>query len=316
MTKQIMVGNVGAFNSKIFRLERWQRTERAEGFTGEIHSFDGEITGTLTNNYGQTVEDVAVILYNQMILIDSMEPGETVRLDDREVIYGSASYGYAAAAQITGTSRYRENGDIEDAAYVEALQRTNLLSFYIENYLSDYHAQARVTAFASSREETGFLLGDAYETYGCTLLTSSIDVDYERDGWVYRSAMQKEPEVVSGEYYAGTNTMYGSAPVVLEYYLGNDLEVERLNFYGPSQEMEENLRYYYVVPFTGTTYFYNYNTGNYDAMPASRTEYDAESLEPYLSPGNTLTVRYIYNGSGDYTWNIMLPVLTVTGRSK
>ncbi len=313
---QIMVGNVGAFNSKIFRLERWQRTERAEGFTGEIHSFDGEITGTLTNNYGQTVEDVAVILYNQMILIDSMEPGETVRLDDREVIYGSASYGYAAAAQITGTSRYRENGDIEDAAYVEALQRTNLLSFYIENYLSDYHAQARVTAFASSRGETGFLLGDAYETYGCTLLTSSIDVDYERDGWVYRSAMQKEPEVVSGEYYAGTNTMYGSAPVVLEYYLGNDLEVERLNFYGPSQEMEENLRYYYVVPFTGTTYFYNYNTGNYDAMPASRTEYDAESLEPYLSPGNTLTVRYIYNGSGDYTWNIMLPVLTVTGRSK
>ena len=70
------------------------------------------------------------------------------------------------------------------------------------------------------------------------------------------------------------------------------------------------------TPFTGTTYFYNYNTGNYDAMPASRTEYDAESLEPYLSPGNTLTVRYIYDGSGDYTWNIMLPVLTVTGRSK
>ena len=51
-------------------------------------------------------------------------------------------------------------------------------------------------------------------------------------------------------------------------------------------------------------------------MDVSRTEYDGESLAPYLSPGNTLTVKYAYDGAGDYAWNIMLPVLAVTGRSK
>lgn len=313
---RLSVGNVGAFNSKIFRLERWEENREKKGFTGNIRSFGGKVTGTLTNHYDQPVEDVAVILYNQMVLIDSMEPGETVQLDDREVIYGTTNYGYAAAAQITGTSRYQEDKNIEDAGYAQALQRTNLLSFYIENYLSDYHSEARVTAFSRNREGTSFLEDPGYGTYGCTLLTSSIDVSYEMDGMIYRSAMQKDPEVVSGEYYANTNTMYGSAPVVLEYYLGNDLEVERLNFYSPSQGIADGLRYYYVVPFAGTMYFYNYNTGNYDPMDVSRTEYDGESLAPYLSPGNTLTVKYAYDGAGDYAWNIMLPVLAVTGRSK
>lgn len=45
-------------------------------------------------------------------------------------------------------------------------------------------------------------------------------------------------------------------------------------------------------------------------------EYDREALEPYLSPGNTLTVKYVYTSTDDYSWNIMLPILTVTGRSK
>ena len=45
-------------------------------------------------------------------------------------------------------------------------------------------------------------------------------------------------------------------------------------------------------------------------------EVTREELEEYLSPGNTITVKYVYDTTGEYTWNIMLPVLTVTGRSK
>ena len=42
-------------------------------------------------------------------------------------------------------------------------------------------------------------------------------------------------------------------------------------------------------------YFYNYNEGGYDLMKVG-TEYTAEALEPYLSPSNTLMVRYVWNG--------------------
>ena len=39
------------------------------------------------------------ILYNQMILIGHMEPGETVSLDGMKVIYGITNFGYAMAEQ-------------------------------------------------------------------------------------------------------------------------------------------------------------------------------------------------------------------------
>lgn len=313
---RIKADNVGAFNSKYFMMERHEENVKGEGFTGDIQSFDGAVTGTLTNNYHQEVEDVAILMYNEMILIDRMRPGETVELDNLKVIYGTTNLGYAMAEQITGASRFKENKDIRDMAYVEALERTNLLSFYMGNYLSGYHSEARIVAFSKGKEDTGFLKTPAYETYGSTLLTSSVDVNYEKDGMIYRSAMQKRPNVLSGEYYASNNTMYGLTPVMLEYYLGNDMEVEKLSFHGLSDEVVQSMRYYYTVPFSGNMYFYNYNTGNYDSMNTSMRVYDRKSLSPYLSPGNTLTVKYVYDATGDYTWNIMLPILTVTGRSK
>lgn len=312
----ISSGNVGAFKSKFFMLERHMENEEKEGFTGDISSFDGKVTGTLTNNYGQEVEDVAVLLYNQMIFVGHMDPGETVNLDDLKILYGATNFGYAIAEQITGASRYKEDKDISDKEYVEALERTNLLSFYMSNYLDGYHSEARIVAFSKDKEDSGFLLSSGCETYGTTLLTSSVDVNYEKDGMVFQSAMQKQPGVLSGEYYAQNNTMYGVTPVMLEYYLGNNIEVDKLNFYKLSDEVAESMRYYYTVPFSGNMYFYNYNTGNYDSMDTSVTEYGRDMLEPYLSPGNTLTVKYVYDTSGDYNWNIVLPVLSVTGRSK
>ena len=106
--------------------------------------------------------------------------------------------------------------------------------------------RARVVAFSKDKDETGFLKSSGYETYGSTLLTSSIDVNYEKDGMIYQSAMQKQPNVLSGEYYAQNNTMYGMSPVMLEYYLGNNIEVEKLNFYHLSDEVAKSMRYYYL----------------------------------------------------------------------
>lgn len=312
----IKADDVKAFDSKFFMLERHTKNDRGEGFTGNINSFDGLVTGAITNHYNQAVEDVAVILYNQMILVGHMGPGETVSLDNRKVMYGSTNFGYAMAEQITGASRYREDKNVEDASYVEALERTNLLSFYMSNYLSGYHSEARVLAFSKDKDETGFLKSPEHDTYGSTLLTSSVDVDYEKEGMLYQSAMQKQPNVLSGEYDPENNTMYGMGPVMLEYYLGNNIGVDKLNFYHLSDEIAKSLRYYYTVPFSGSMYFYNYNTGIYDSIDTNKTEFTREELEPYLSPGNTLTVKYVYDAAGDYTWNIMLPVLTVTGRGK
>ena len=238
-----------------------------------------------------------------------------MQLDENDVVYGVMSYGYPMAEQITGASRYRE-GDLDDKEYVHALERTNLLTFYLSNYMAGYHSEARIVGFSQERQGKEFLARGGVETYGSTLITSSVDVDYEQDGLVYRSGLQKHPEVLSGEYYTASNTMYGMTPLMLEYFLGNDTEVVRVDFHQLSDRVVDSLRYNYTVPFVGNMYFYNYDTGNYDPMDLGAESYDIAALEPYLSPGNTLTVKYVYTNPEDYSWNIMLPIVTVIGRSK
>ena len=110
--------------------------------------------------------------------------------------------------------------------------------------------------------------------------------------------------------------MYSVTPLILEYYLGNDTEVVQVQFRSQSEQILDSLRYNYTVPFTGDVYFYNYNTGNYDRKDSVTGTYSREDLDPYLSPANTLTVRYLYDQAEDYMGNIILPIVTVIGRSE
>ena len=97
-----------------------------------------------------------------------------------------------------------------------------------------------------------------YEAYGCTLLTARLDVNYEKGGKIYRSAMQKQPNVLSGEYDADRNTMYGMTPVILEYYLGNETEVESVDFHPLTAEASDACGIITLFHLQECMYFYNY----------------------------------------------------------
>ena len=312
---RISVRDTGAFESRYFLAEENGETEQSQGIEADLSFFDGQIQGTVTSNYPEPLENAALVLYNQLISIGRIEPGETVDLTGREVIYGAANYGYVMAEQITGAARYRE-GDMEDEEYVQALQRTNLLAYYLDEVFQNTRMGARIIGFAQNGSQPGFLKDTVYETYGTTLITVPVDVNLTRDQLIYYAALPRDPEVISGEYMSASNTMYGTAPLILEYYLGNNTEVETLQFRTQSEQVIQSLRYNYTVPFAGDVYFYNYNTGNYDRMDTVVGVYSRRELDPYLSPGNTLTVRYVYDQTEDYVGNIILPILTVIGRSE
>ena len=82
--------------------------------------------------------------------------------------------------------------------------------------------------------------------------------------------------------------MYGTEPVVVEYFLGEDIQVEQLSFFPVAEEFLNNTRFYYLKQFDGEAYFYNYSTKTYDRAELLKKHFLAEELEPYLSPENTL----------------------------
>lgn len=306
--------NIVAFEPRYFRLEKKEDNTERIGITGEIDYFEGKLSGSITNRFAFPLENTCLLLYGNMVMIDRMEPGETKSLDDLDLLRFPLNNSYAVAEWITGGDQYAQ-ADIDDKEYLLAMERSNMLMFYLDSYMRGYSADARVIAFSTEKDERLFLTDPEAETYGLTMLTSSIAVNASRDRSLYRSVLMKTPKVVSGNYTRTTNSISGSEPVTLEYYLGNDIDVESLTFEPVSQEFLEAENSTYIEVFTGSIYFYNYSTGNFDQMNLRGRTLTLEQLTPYLTQGNVITVRYVYDGTGSYN-AIQLPMPMVAGRER
>ncbi|WP_146043759.1 hypothetical protein [Clostridium sp. chh4-2] len=312
---KISAQNVVAFEPKYFQLEKSEYNESKIGFTGEVKLFDGKISGTVTNSFGYPVENAALIMYGNMVMLGDMQPGETKRLDGLELICYPVGQSYVVAEAISGGNQYKK-ADIEDEYYLDALEKTNALIFYLNNYMTSYTSDARVMGFVKGEDNLNLTLDRDYEHDGLTVVTSSMPVNSYRDRMVSRSVLMKRPKIVSGQYDPDSNILYGIDPVVLEYSLGNDIEVDRIKLNMISDLFLSNEKYGYMTAFSGNMYFYNYNTGVFDLLDNQKTEYTASDLSPYLSPSNTLTVKYLYDNTSEYSWNILLPMINVIGEER
>ena len=168
-------------------------------------------------------------------------------------------------------------------------------------------------AFRGGEDPGSFLLGDDYETSGLTMFTAAAEADMKKDGRIYRPIMRKAPKVINGIYQASSNTISGMTPVTLEYSLGSALYIEKLTFGSLSHVFMEDSSFGRLRPFEGSIYFYNYAKGDFELMDSSRTEFVDWQLDSYLSPGNTITIRYVCSSTEEYG-DIVLPILYVTGR--
>lgn len=103
------------------------------------------------------------------------------------------------------------------------------------------------------------------------MLTQTIPVNASRDRSIYRSVLNEENQkVMGGSYDAETNSMSGAEPLTLEYQFGTDIEVESLTFESVSEEFAAAGNGLNRI-FTGSIYFYNYATGNFDKMELEET---------------------------------------------
>ena len=306
--------DIAAFAPRYFRLEK--KTENTEkiGITAEVDYFEGKISGTVTNQFPFPLENATLILYGNMVELGRMEAGETRKLEDYDLLRFPLNNFYVVADRITGEGRFGGT-DIDDKEYLLAMERSNLLIFYLENYMSGYMADARVIAFSTDKEESQFLTNPSAETYGITMLTSSVPVNASRDRSLYRSVLMKTPIVISGSYQESTNSMSSTEPLTLEYQLGTDITVESLTFEYVSEDFLGGESGNYTEAFTGTIYFYDYGSGNFEPVDLDGRTMNVEELKSYLSPTNTLTVRYVYNGPVSFS-SIQLPMPMVAGRER
>lgn len=309
----IQAQGINAFAPRYFRLDKKTENTEKVGIVSDVKYFEGKISGTVTNHFPYALEKATLILYGNMVELGHMEPGETKKLEELELLRFPLGNSYVVADRVTGEGKFG-GINIDDKEYMLAMERSNLLIFYLENYMSGYMADGRVIAFCEENQGTEFLKNPLAETYGITMLTSSVSVNMSHDSMLYRSVLMKTPLIISGNYQAETNSMSGIEPLTLEYQIGTDISVESLTFESISEEFYDADSADHTNVFEGSIYFYNYGTGNFDEIVNLEGKtMDVTQLASYLSPGNTLTVRYVYEGTGGFN-SIQLPMPMVAGR--
>lgn len=315
---KISIQDVEAFTPKIFRLERGYESQWGEGLTGNLTLYDGGAKGKVVNHTDYDLSDVAVLMYGNYIYVGDLEKGQEKDLETLTVTPYSVGFYYNVSGKITGSSKFKQP-DVNNPEYLTALARSNVLSYYISSHFAGYTEEAKIIGFAADHEKLDFVINEEYCSQGIEMLASSLQVNTLYEGKIYRPVLRDTPTVVNGSYESRLNATFGTDPVTLEYSLGNDLEIEKVDFnlipILDSEEEEEEGRFYYTT-FKGKMYFYNYDTGQFDEKNLDQKSFFDYELGPYLSPANTLMVKYVSEKASEFQWDTCLPVLSVVGREK
>lgn len=313
---EVRVRDTVAFTPKLFYLSRMREQTRGLQTEGKAGLFDGEVSGTIVNQSEETLENAVLLLYGKAVALGDIEPGQKVDLSTLPVYNYPLNYPYALARKMTGADQY-QNSDIGNKEYEKAQERSRLLAFYMQSNLSEYFSGGKLLAFVQNEAGQTFLAEKGQDADGLTMLTSEIEWNREKNGVLCRPVLEEEPQVISGSYMSNYNSIYigePADPVILEYSLGSDLTLQKVYFEEVSSEFLTG-EYSYLSAFRGEMYFYNYDTGRNDLIE-QKESFTAAELEPYLSPANTLMVKYVSAGNEENGWEACLPMIYAVGEVK
>lgn len=312
-TTRVGIASAGAFHSSLLSLESSDENRDHIGFSGEISLFGGELRGYIRNNFHHPVEDAAVIMHGKLILLGDFDTGETKDLSGLEVYNIPLNHHYMVSGFINH-EKSRESELFSGEFYQKVTDKTNIMSFYMHMTSSAYTADAKVIGFAGEESFKAVLPGKNMENSGVSLLSSTLPTDNRREDRVYRSALSRMPDLLSGFFVSNSNSMYAMEPLVLEYQLGDDIDVEELDFEFVSDQLKADPALEGLEEFEGKLSFYNYSTGKFEEKEFKK--YSKEELKNYLTPPNSIRVKYVYKSSDNMYAEVVLPMLRVIGRER
>ena len=302
-----------AFEPRFFKVVKSGDLTSQGNISGKIVWYDGKISGTIENRLPFALEDAALILFGQMYSIGKLESGAVLTFDEQELLTWPVGMSYVAASSIVGSDA---EGERSDSEYLEDNIRSNLYSHYLGQTFYDYTSEARLVAFGP---DGGILNEETIKEQsadGVTLYSAKISVTSGEEEVVYRSVLKNDPEITSGSgaMYGDALSMYGTEPIAVEYFLGDNLNVEQVSFCPVSDEFLQKPEYYYLKKFDGAAYFYNQITHVYEQVDLSVIHFSVDELRPYLSQKNSMMVKYTAGEHGAAGNTLLLPHLMVTGR--
>ena len=116
--------------------------------------------------------------------------------------------------------------------------------------------------------------------------------------------------------YGNSMMIYGDEPVTVEYFFGENLEIEKLDFLPVSDRFLDEPDYSYIRRFSGETSFYNQATEVWEPVNLQQCSFSAQELSDYLTPEGSLLVKYSGGEIGTSGISQVIPLVMATGRER
>ena len=299
-----------AFDSRYFLLER--ETEMQGKTDASLTVSGGKISGYVENHLPVKLENAAVYLYGQVVILGDLEPGQRIELENEKLLVWPVGMTWLLADRVCG---YPDRADDSNEEYMENIQKSGLGGYFADHYYSRYNPEVRLGGFIPS-SYAGSAGIPADDQDGKTFYTEPVSCQMGKDGEIYRCGQMAEPSVSTGMgvSYGNAMVLYGTDPVIVEYDPGTDIQIGTYSFLTVSEQFFEDARYSYIDRFSGEASFYNEKTGTYDPVDIRKQDFTREELSDYIAADGKITVRYSGGNDAKNGTSQALPLLMVTGR--
>ncbi|HIR06040.1 MAG TPA: hypothetical protein IAB28_08770 [Candidatus Copromonas faecavium] len=303
-----------AFESHFFRLDRQVQMDGDRGLRSSLEVFDGKVSGYVENGFPFALENAALFFYGQVLPLGSLEPGEVRWLQDEELFVWPVGMPYLVAGDLVEADG-TETDDESEA--IRTSERSGFYSYFINRYFGTFSTQARFSAFgpAGGLRDNPSHVG---QSDGLVIYTAALNVSNEKNGLVYENGLKLKPRMTTGSGMAYGNSMmiYGDEPVTVEYFFGENLEIEKLDFLPVSDRFLDEPDYSYIRRFSGETSFYNQATEVWEPVNLQQCSFSAQELSDYLTPEGSLLVKYSGGEIGTSGISQVIPLVMATGRER
>lgn len=290
--KQITVNNLSTFVPTYLSIENNNVNTNLYKIDYKINLFDNKLSGYISNDTDINFEDLNILFYGGIVKIGPLNAHSKVTLSEYSFTYMPTQNTYQTAENMC---LYPKN---------------KIVKAYLDSNIHGYYDNAKLICFADSQLLYPLESTDIKEVNGMVLLSKTVDVDRSKDNIIENTSLKHEIKNINGEYNFLNNTISGDTPCENEYFFNIYGKIEKIAFENIVKSDIFNLDYF--VPFEGNIFLYNNQNGSYDLV--NKKEYNATELKQYLSPADSIRVRFESRTQDTFNRRIYLPIIRAQQR--
>ena len=295
---KVTLDNIPAFTQNYFLMKKVEETDEKNQICINISGEDGYMKGTWKNPTKYRISHGILVLRNRIAILGDMEPYSEGVIESTQLIsHGTDSVKIALQERLDFSQyAFPEHEAQYLAEQIENVQRRNRLgiSYYVG---------------IVDNPDLKFQKNSGYKIFGTALFYMTLNINWERDGYVWLPNMEVYGEPEDGEFSYNTN-LVNSRVTTVDYNIGNLKDVKFIQMFPARYYREKD-----YIPFQGSVAWYDWKKKSFQVLEDWKEIQGGDALRRYIREDGKMRIRYTLDDSlNGMERTPMLPCIQAVGK--